>query len=208
MQHSSAPLEFAKDYQFSCCTALGISPQLVRSRSRSGRRREQDSEAGNVSPPAWGRDQSNANREHPHGQRKNTSLRSHRRNALDRAHHRHAQRTSLAVPGTRYHGYSSIRLPIPLQVALLVTPLLGVIIAWRWEQIGGALLVACVLLFWTLPPIADGRIPTLTTGDLILFPGLLAGMLFLICRSRTKPQTPTTPTSNDGNKELHCGKST
>ena len=110
------------------------------------------------------------------------------------------------VPGIMDH--SSIPLPIPLQVALLVTPLLGVITAWRWEQIGGAILVACVLLFWTLPPIAEGRIPLLTTGDLILLPGLLAGMLFLICGSRTKPQKPTTPTSNDGNKGLYCGKST
>jgi hypothetical protein len=89
------------------------------------------------------------------------------------------------VPGIMDH--SSIPLPIPLQVALLVTPLLGAIIAWRWERIGGAMLVVCALLFWALPPIAEGRVPMPTTGDLILIPGLLAGFLFLICRRRTKP---------------------
>ena len=89
------------------------------------------------------------------------------------------------VPGIMDH--SVIPLPIPLQVALLVTPILGVIVAWRWEQIGGAILVVCALLFWSLPPIAESRMPMPSTGDLILLPGLLGGILFLICRSRTKP---------------------
>jgi hypothetical protein len=108
------------------------------------------------------------------------------------------------VPGIMDH--SSIPLPISLQVALLVTPLLGVIIAWRWEQIGGAILIVCALLFWTLPQIAEGRVPMLTTGDWILLPGLLAGTLFLICRSRTKPKGPATSISNNGNGELYSDK--
>jgi hypothetical protein len=68
-----------------------------------------------------------------------------------------------------------------LQVALLASPLLGVILAWRWEQIGGAILVVCALLFWTLPPIAEGRVPMLTTGDLILLPGTLSSLCDAIC---------------------------
>jgi hypothetical protein len=72
-----------------------------------------------------------------------------------------------------------------LQVALLASPLLGVILAWRWEQIGGAILVVCALLFWTLPPIAEGRVPMLTTGDLILLPGTLSSLCDAICAKTT-----------------------
>ncbi len=51
------------------------------------------------------------------------------------------------VPGIMDH--SSIPLPIPLQVALLVTPLLSVIIAWRWDRSGGQ----C----WSSAPFCSGR---------------------------------------------------
>ena len=50
--------------------------------------------------------------------------------------------------------FSNIPLPLWVQVALLITPIVGVLIAWRWESIGGVILIIGSLLFATLPNIA------------------------------------------------------
>jgi hypothetical protein len=86
--------------------------------------------------------------------------------------------------------FSNIPLPLWIQAALLITPMVGVLIAWRWEAIGGAILIIGAILFVTLPNIAfaaAGReIKFGLSGVLILLPILVAGILFLICWRRSK----------------------
>jgi len=92
------------------------------------------------------------------------------------------------VPGIMV--YSNIPIPLPVQVALLITPMAGVIIAWRWEGIGGAVLVTGAIVFCVLPAMAyaaAGRGLNLSlTGTLLILPGLIAGVLFLICWKRER----------------------
>ena len=90
------------------------------------------------------------------------------------------------VPGILV--YSDIPLPLPIQVGLLIIPMLGVLIAWRWEGIGGWLLIINTIAFAVLPTLAyagAGRNVKLTlTGALLLLPGLIAGILFVMCRRK------------------------
>jgi hypothetical protein len=82
-------------------------------------------------------------------------------------------------------------IPFWIEVGLLITPMLGVIIAWRWEGIGGVVLVISAIAALTAPTIAyavAGRGLKFVSCAPVLFsvmPGL-PGFLFLICWSRTK----------------------
>ena len=86
--------------------------------------------------------------------------------------------------------FSNIPLPLWIQAALLITPIVGVLIAWRWEAIGSVIPIIGAILFATLPNIAlaaAGRyIKFGLSGVIILQPIMITGILFLICWRRSK----------------------
>ena len=82
------------------------------------------------------------------------------------------------VPGILH--YSSIPLPIPVQVALMVSPAILLPVAWRWEKVGGLVLFLSIVAIYILVAFVK---PSLRLGPaaIVRIPGLLAGALFIIC---------------------------
>ena len=81
------------------------------------------------------------------------------------------------VPGILQ--YSSIPLPIPVQVVLMVSPAVLLPVAWRWEKVGGLVLILSIIAIYIL--VASVK-PTFRFGPaaIVRIPGLLAGALFII----------------------------
>jgi hypothetical protein len=73
---------------------------------------------------------------------------------------------------------------IPLLVALVVA-LAGVLVAWRWELVGGLMTVAGVAAIMGLVCLGSG-IDMFYCAFLFTLPLLLAGGLFLACCWRTR----------------------
>ena len=76
---------------------------------------------------------------------------------------------------------------IPLLVALVVA-LAGVLVAWRWELVGGVMTVAGVAAIMGLVCLGSG-IDMFYCAFLFTLPLLLAGGLFLACCWRTRSKT-------------------
>jgi hypothetical protein len=76
---------------------------------------------------------------------------------------------------------------LPLLLGLLVA-LLGGLIAWRWELIGGLMAVAGAVIVMALVCIGSG-LDMLYCAFLFTLPLLLAGALYLACCWRTREQT-------------------
>ncbi|MFC2029500.1 hypothetical protein ACFLWA_02085 [Chloroflexota bacterium] len=77
---------------------------------------------------------------------------------------------------------------IPLLFVLLIA-LAGVLIAWRWELVGGLLAVAGGLAIMGLVCAGSG-IDMLYCAVLFTLPLLLAGVLYLACCARSRAATP------------------
>jgi hypothetical protein len=64
----------------------------------------------------------------------------------------------------------------PIQMIFFWTACIGMLVAWRWEVIGGALSLVAMLLFFAVEFAVNGRAP----GGLILYLIVLPGILFLL----------------------------
>lgn len=73
---------------------------------------------------------------------------------------------------------------MPLFIVLAATAL-GVLIAWRWEMLGGAIAVIGAFAQSALVFLGSGR-AMFTTALLVISPFFVAGILFLTCCWRTK----------------------
>ena len=82
-------------------------------------------------------------------------------------------------------------LPPPLAFLGLALFVIGVILAWKWEGIGGGLLLLLSIVFAIVQPNAFWTPNEASVGPtpLLIFP--IIAILFLICwlKSRTKPNT-------------------
>lgn len=80
-------------------------------------------------------------------------------------------------------------LPLPESLMLFagIVVLLGILIAWKWEGVGGAMIVGGMLAFYAINHLVSGRFPG---GALPLF--YLPGILFLLCwwQTRRHPRQP------------------
>jgi hypothetical protein len=77
---------------------------------------------------------------------------------------------------------------LPLLLALVVA-LAGVLIAWRWELVGGAMAVGGAALITALVCAGSG-FDMLYCGLLFTAPLMLAGLLYLGCCWRTRTVAP------------------
>lgn len=73
---------------------------------------------------------------------------------------------------------------MPLFVVLTVAAV-GVLIAWRWETVGGAMAVVGAVALGVLVYFGSGR-KVFSTALMISLPFFVAGVLFLACRWRTR----------------------
>ena len=81
--------------------------------------------------------------------------------------------------------------PPPLVFLAFLVLVIGVILAWFWEGIGGGLLLLLSIVFAIVQPNAFWTPNEASVGPtpMLIFP--IAAILFLICwlKSRTKPKT-------------------
>ncbi len=78
---------------------------------------------------------------------------------------------------------------LPLLVAMVVAAA-GVLIAWRWELVGGALAVVGAVAIVILIYLGAGTILFRATMVFIL-PLIVPGILFLVCYRRSWPRPPS-----------------
>jgi hypothetical protein len=64
----------------------------------------------------------------------------------------------------------------PIQMIFFWTACIGMVIAWRWSVLGGALSFGAMILFFAVELAVNGRLP----GGLVLYLMLLPGILFLV----------------------------
>jgi hypothetical protein len=60
----------------------------------------------------------------------------------------------------------------------------GMILAWRWEGVGGGVTVASLLAFYGLLRVIDGRFPRGPYFALVAMPGALFLLLWALARAR------------------------
>src|SRR5208283_2338092 len=61
----------------------------------------------------------------------------------------------------------------PLQMFLFFTTCIGMVVAWRWELLGGSISVAAMALFLAVEFGVTSRLPNGLTFYLMLVPGIL-----------------------------------
>jgi len=71
-----------------------------------------------------------------------------------------------------------------IQMALLLTTCIGLVVAWRWQVLGGAIATGGLLLFLAVEFGVNGRFPKGLVFYLMLLPGLLF-LLSGLVRRRT-----------------------
>lgn len=76
---------------------------------------------------------------------------------------------------------------IPLLIVMAIAAV-GVLIAWRWEMIGGTIAIISALFLGVLVYFGSGQ-TVFTTALLVGLPFFIAGILFLVCFWRTKTAT-------------------
>jgi hypothetical protein len=64
----------------------------------------------------------------------------------------------------------------PIQMFLFWTSCIGMVVAWRWQLVGGALSLGGMMLFFAVEVAVTGGLPRLPFLYLMLLPG----MLFLV----------------------------
>jgi hypothetical protein len=72
-------------------------------------------------------------------------------------------------------GFNPVQLrPVEaLQMALFLATCMGMVVAWRWPLVGGALSTAGILLFFAVEFAVAGRFPRGPVFHLMLLPGIL-----------------------------------
>jgi hypothetical protein len=78
---------------------------------------------------------------------------------------------------------------MPLLFAMIVASA-GVLIAWRWEMVGGAMAVIGAVAILALVYLGSGIILFRATIILIV-PLIVPGVLFLVCYWRSRPRPPS-----------------
>ncbi len=73
---------------------------------------------------------------------------------------------------------------MPLFIVLAMATV-AVLIAWRWEMIGGAIIVACAIAISTLVYLGSG-LTVFSAALMTSVPFFVAGVLFLACCWRTR----------------------
>lgn len=73
---------------------------------------------------------------------------------------------------------------MPLFIVLAMATV-GILIAWRWEMIGGAIAVLCAIAISALVYLGSGR-GVILAALMISVPFFVAGVLFLACCWRTR----------------------
>jgi peptidoglycan/LPS O-acetylase OafA/YrhL len=78
---------------------------------------------------------------------------------------------------------------MPLLIAMIVAAL-GVLVAWRWELVGGAMaVVGAVAIFFLV--YAGGGAHLFRAALILIVPLVVPGILFLVCHLRTRPSPPS-----------------
>ena len=72
-----------------------------------------------------------------------------------------------------------------LQTLAGIVVLIGLLVAWRWEGIGGMMITGGIISFYALEYIASGKFPGGPVFPIFYLPGIL----FLICRVMSKYRT-------------------
>jgi hypothetical protein len=72
----------------------------------------------------------------------------------------------------------------PVQMALFWTACVGMVVAWRWPLVGGALSIGGMTLFFAVESAVTGRLPRGSFLYLMLLPGVLFLLSALIRRRR------------------------
>jgi hypothetical protein len=75
----------------------------------------------------------------------------------------------------------------PLQMVLFFTTCIGMVVAWRWELIGGSLSVAAMALFLAVEFGVTSRLPNGLTFYLMLVPGVLFLLSAFLRRRFSEP---------------------
>jgi hypothetical protein len=70
----------------------------------------------------------------------------------------------------------------PIQMIFFWTACIGMVIAWRWSVLGGALSFGAMILFFAVELAVNGRLP----GGLVLHLMLLPGILCLVSGSLSR----------------------
>jgi hypothetical protein len=70
------------------------------------------------------------------------------------------------------------------QMIFLWTACIGMVVAWRWQVLGGALSLGGMILFFTVEVAMNGRLPRGLFLYLLLVPGILFLLSGLFRRSR------------------------
>jgi hypothetical protein len=83
-------------------------------------------------------------------------------------------------------GFNPLRLKglEPVQMALFWTACLGMVLAWRWQVVGGALSLGGMILFFAIEMALTGGLPRAPFLYLMLLPGVLFLLNALIGRHR------------------------
>jgi hypothetical protein len=61
----------------------------------------------------------------------------------------------------------------PIQMILFWTACIGMVVAWRWQVIGGALSLGGMILFFAVEFAVNGRLPRGLVLHLMMLPGIL-----------------------------------
>lgn len=77
---------------------------------------------------------------------------------------------------------------MPLLLAMIVAAV-GMLIAWRWEMVGGAMAVGAAVAIAVLVLLGSGTVLLRATIIMIL-PLLVSGALFIVCYRRSRPSPP------------------
>jgi hypothetical protein len=72
----------------------------------------------------------------------------------------------------------------PVQMALFWTACAGMVVAWRWPAVGGALSLGGMILFFAVESAVTGRLPRGLFFYLMLLPGVLFLLSAFIRRRR------------------------
>jgi len=83
-------------------------------------------------------------------------------------------------------GFNPLRLTAveAILMTLFLTACAGLVVAWRWPVLGGAISTAGLLLFLTVEFAVNGRFPKGLFFYLMLLPGLLLVLSGLVCGRR------------------------
>jgi hypothetical protein len=99
----------------------------------------------------------------------------------------------LFLIGTGGFNPMNLGLPEALEMVFLFTTCAGLLLAWRWEWMGGALAIAGVLLFQLVEFVTNGRLFNLWLFGAMLLAGALMLLSQVLGRASAEPSAARSP---------------